>query len=389
MKRLLLPLLLPLLAATAFAQGPLAPPNSSGPQVGPVAPLDGSGNPQPTMKTLHQVEPRTPVQTLAVSAPYTISQPGSYYLTGNITVASGDAIVIASDDVSLDLNGFTLKSTYTGGSSGTAVSVSSSRSRLTIRNGSIVGSTVVPASGSATAGGFVQGIYSNGIITQALVSGIHVTGVAGDGIYLDVQGLIERCTVTHCGGGGIFADEVRDCSVKKCYGTAITALGNASNCTGSATGSGKQGLLISGNATNCTGIAINGDGLSCIGNATNCSGISNSGFGLTCSGNAMNCSGNSTTGTGLSCTGNATNCTGTSASTGLFAVGNATNCIGITTGNSDKGLWCGHTATSCYGQSPGGGTSATALKAAIAIGCTYTLGTSTGIDVPLDKRFNM
>ena len=388
MKRLLLPLLLPLLAATAFAQGPLAPPNTSGPQVGPVAALDGSGNPQPTMKTLHQVEPRTPVQTLAVSAPYTISQPGSYYLTGNITVASGDAIIIASDDVSLDLNGFTLKSTFTGGASGTAVSVSSSRSRLTIRNGSIVSSTVVYDSSPATVGGFAQGIYSGGLITQALVSGIHVTGVAGDGIYLDEQGIIERCTVTHCGGTGIFADEVRDCSVKNCYGTAITARGNASNCTGSATGAGSRGLFISGNATNCSGTAISGIGLYCIGNAMNCSGKSTDEAGLYCSGNASNCTGTSLTGFGLSCGGNAMNCTGSSGNTGLYAEGNATNCTGITSGTVGKGLWCVRTATSCYGQYLGGVSSATGLKAAIAIGCTYTAGTN-GLDVPAGKSFNM
>ena len=83
-------LLLPLLAATAaFAQGPLNPPAAADPAVGPIAPLDGTGNPMPTMKTLHQVEPRIPVQTLSATAPFAINRPGSYYLTDNITVAAG------------------------------------------------------------------------------------------------------------------------------------------------------------------------------------------------------------------------------------------------------------------------------------------------------------
>src|SRR6185295_16428367 len=77
--------------STALAQGPLTPP----------------GAPAPTMKTLDQVEART----LISSAPFTISQPGSYYLTANLTVSSGNAITIAASGVTLDLNGFTISST--------------------------------------------------------------------------------------------------------------------------------------------------------------------------------------------------------------------------------------------------------------------------------------
>jgi hypothetical protein len=73
----------------ASAQGPLAPP----------------GAPAPTMLSLSQVEPRTPItNTTAV----TISAPGSYYLTANISVTSGSAITITASQVTLDLNGFTI-----------------------------------------------------------------------------------------------------------------------------------------------------------------------------------------------------------------------------------------------------------------------------------------
>lgn len=42
--------------------------------------------------------------------PITISQPGSYRLTGNLTVpASADGIVITGENVTLDLNGFTIR----------------------------------------------------------------------------------------------------------------------------------------------------------------------------------------------------------------------------------------------------------------------------------------
>ena len=60
--------------------------------------LTPPGAPAPTMKTLDQVEARTPIS----SAPFTISTSGSYYLTGNLTVTSGTAITIAADQVTLD-----------------------------------------------------------------------------------------------------------------------------------------------------------------------------------------------------------------------------------------------------------------------------------------------
>src|ERR1039457_4716258 len=58
------------------AQGALTPP---------------PGVPTPTMLTLSQVEPRTPIS----SVPFTITQPGSYYLTANVTLNFANAITIS------------------------------------------------------------------------------------------------------------------------------------------------------------------------------------------------------------------------------------------------------------------------------------------------------
>lgn len=107
-----------LISATAipavFGQGSLTPP----------------GAPTPTMKTLDQVEARTPLSSI----PFVISSPGSYYLTTNLTGTSGQSgFTIAADNVTLDLNGFTL----TGSGSQSGILVSGARRNLTVMNGTL------------------------------------------------------------------------------------------------------------------------------------------------------------------------------------------------------------------------------------------------------------
>ncbi len=73
-----------------------------------------------------------------VYQPTTISQPGSYYLTRDLTGAAGAAVIdIASDDVTLDLAGHTLR--VTGAGYGITAG---NRSGVRIANGRIVGGYV-------------------------------------------------------------------------------------------------------------------------------------------------------------------------------------------------------------------------------------------------------
>ncbi|MCH8966709.1 MAG: right-handed parallel beta-helix repeat-containing protein [Planctomycetes bacterium] len=65
------------------------------------------------MKTLAEIEPRTAINATNtpgdVGSIFKITQPGSYYLTGNVTGAVGvTGIVVTADDVTVDLNGFAL-----------------------------------------------------------------------------------------------------------------------------------------------------------------------------------------------------------------------------------------------------------------------------------------
>src|SRR6187397_293339 len=77
-------------------------------------PMDPPAGPvTSTYKTLTEVEPRTAIN--AVNTPgdaqnvFRITQPGSYYLTGNVIAAGGKhGITVTVSNVTIDLNGFAL-----------------------------------------------------------------------------------------------------------------------------------------------------------------------------------------------------------------------------------------------------------------------------------------
>jgi parallel beta-helix repeat protein len=101
--------------------------------------LTPPGAPAPTMKSLDQIEPRTPVDATHTPgngiALFAITNPGSYYLTGNIVgAAKMHGISIQTNDVTLDLNGFQML-----GGSGSLYGIFASASALNIviRNGTL------------------------------------------------------------------------------------------------------------------------------------------------------------------------------------------------------------------------------------------------------------
>ena len=310
MRHLLLATLV--LPTLALAQGALLPPASA----------YANGAPAKTMKTLAQLEPRTPVQYAApgvdyneTNGGYIITAPGSYYLTSNHSVGRGDVITIASDNVTLDLNGFTLSSTASP-AAGTAIAFDqTTRTGITIRNGHI-SSGVTVTNGVSSGPGFQHGIFSSSTINNCLVSDITICGTSGTAIFLDSNSSLERCVVRHSGGEWIIGQSIANCS-----------------------------------ATDCAGVAISGTTVS------NCEGSSYNGYGIRATKAATNCSGASTNGTGLFTTGNAANCYGSSSSATTIT----------------PGLRADGTASYCRGKHVDG----TALEAVVAIACTAESGTIT------------
>jgi hypothetical protein len=341
------------------------------------------------MKSLAQIEPRTPIS----SAPFSITQPGSYYLTTNVTVNAGDAITINANNVTLDLNGFTISSTQPSALTGTAILLAGgnaigANSGITILNGHIQ-SGVTNEAGVYGGSGFLNGInYTGQQPANTRVAGVSVAGCQSTGIYLNFAQatVVENCTVQTVGGSGILAANVSHCSAMDCGFTAIYAT-TASDCFSVSTGGGYGLYAINANncyayctgngmgidadsASNCKGLAFGagaalnattanncygqnfstGVGLNAI-VATSCYGSSLSGTGLSAI-NANNCNGTSSIGIGLNASETATGCSGhSSGNTYGLSANNANNCVGVSSG--DVGLFATETAFGCSGRSSG------------------------------------
>ena len=307
--------------SSSLAQGSLTPP----------------GAPAPTMKTLTQVEPRTPISSL----PFTITNSGSYYLTANLTVNTGDAITMATNGVTLDLNGFTIASTAPT-ATGYGIRLNSGLRALAIFNGHIMGGVTNNGSGVYSGSGFYYGIYYSGSgPANTRISGVSVSGCFYHGIYpgLDDSTVVESCTVRTVGSAGIIANTIRNSIARDCGGQAISG-GNVSDSQGESTGS-----------ITCFSASV----------AQNCSGsCSGTGTGLY-SYRALNCSGS---------------CSGTG--TGLYA-DIAQNCSGYCSG-SGIGLNAGDVAIGCVGHSNSG----IGLQAIIANSCLVAHGTTN-----ITHKYNM
>ena len=302
-------LALALTTASALAQGPLIPPAA----------------PAPSMKTLAQIEARTPIPAspaVPIAGPhFTITAPGSYYLTGNIQVASGDGILINSSNVTLDLNGFALISTaVVNPSSGSAILLGLSTGNIHIRNGNILGGTIRTAGGPATYStlGWYSGILDQSAVLSenVQISQINVKACRY-GIYLlGKDNVISHCSARSNSASGILAEEgnIINSTANLNGGVGIIAIrgsvtssscdsnasdgmdvtnGSVSNCT--ADTNGGVGIIASGGSViNSTVYQNGGRGISVNkGSITNCSANVNGSDGIGADGSSItNCSAN-------------------------------------------------------------------------------------------------
>lgn len=191
-----------------------------------------------TMKSLDQVEPRTPlvdgargVSVDPVIGTVTISQPGSYYLTDNISVISGNAIETNAEGVTLDLNGFSISSSAAT-ANGIGIYINGSQTR--IFNGYVISGTVYNSGVTGdqfTGSGFVDGIATTRSLKSVYVQQLSVYGCDRYGIDLDsVDGsIVDDCVVQVTGSNGITSDVVRNSSVLNAGGIGIAG-SNIESC---------------------------------------------------------------------------------------------------------------------------------------------------------------
>ncbi|MFO0834604.1 MAG: right-handed parallel beta-helix repeat-containing protein [Phycisphaerales bacterium] len=191
---------------------------------GPLNPPAGAVS--STYKTLTEVEPRiaisstnTPGDTDSV---FKITQPGSYYLTGNITGVSGKyGIEIAASGVTIDLSGFAL--------TGVAGSLDGIGSSTSIQN-------IVILNGSASNWGDKGIDLSAAGAINIRVEGVASTSNTGDGIAIGGRCLVKNCVLYLNGGNGLLVGTeavIEDCLARSntLDGIVLSAVGVISRCT--------------------------------------------------------------------------------------------------------------------------------------------------------------
>jgi parallel beta-helix repeat protein len=327
---------------------------------GPLNPPAGAVS--STYKTLTEVEPRIAINSTNTPGDadslFKISQPGSYYLTGNITGVSGKhGIEIAANNVTLDLRGFDLVGVSAPGYDGVRTTVNS-LTNITVVHGSIQnwGQDGVNFGDYPANGGLIHDVHTadnarSGIHTENGFRVSECSNMGGQyGIYAQGYGTsVSGCTTygTSLIGIRVFGGSVVDCAVYDSSGTGISTgvATTLSNC--SVYRSGGTGISASGDCvlTHCSAQGNGGTGISAGVGSTllNCSAGSNTGFGIFVSDGCVvsGSSAKSNGGTGIRITGSgsAIDCVAAQNSLHGISVGDGCTVRGCTSsGNTNRGI---------------------------------------------------
>ena len=254
---------LPIVAVSALlAQGPLTPPRA----------------PAPTMKTLDQVEPRIAVNSTNTPGDadsiYVITQPGSYYLTGNVTGAfDKNGIEIAAGDVTLDLMGFEVIGSA-GGLRG-IYATAGNTGNMAIRNGTV--------RNWAQRGIDLSLVNCN----YHLLSDLRVLANSHGGIQGTLAMNITNCTVSSNGDFGIQVQDlavITGCTVQSNGGGFGISTGTGSVVTHCAARFNTGGISVASGSTVTNSTAVSNFGKGIVGGdgctISDCAASSNSNDGF-------------------------------------------------------------------------------------------------------------
>jgi parallel beta-helix repeat protein len=203
----------------------------------------------------------------AAGFPVTITQRGSYLLTGNLNVTASNvrAIDITGSDVTLDLNGFAITGPVTCSGAGGGLSCGPA---------SISGQGVAGTTRTTVRNGSVRGFSGNLFFTSSFnrIENVTVTDSADYGIITGTDSIVSGCIATRAFGGGILASSGSVIEGNVTSGNKLDGINTVQSTVrgNTARGNGDEGIYA--NAASAvianTAITNGGDGIGVAGAAT-------------------------------------------------------------------------------------------------------------------------